>query len=91
MAGRYVILEFEDKEVAEKFVGANQQAVLGMFMKPEKFCQCPDKRRQNVTNWVKGARTGLYLCRVCKKPSEHHQKGIMTRLKYVFGKNLLED
>lgn len=97
MAGRFLILEFDDKDAAESFatnphlphqLGFNIKA---MFMKPTKFCECPDRRRQNVKNWGKGKRTGLYLCTTCKLPSIHHQRGIITRLKYVFGNNLLEN
>lgn len=96
MAGRYVILEFHDKDAAEGFVthpDLNQEwgySVKAMFMKPDKFCECPDKQRHNVQNWAKGKRTGLYLCKRCRKPSTHHQTGIMSRLQYVFGYNQLE-
>lgn len=98
MAGRFVILEFDDRKSAEAFVNFHQRhekmtsrgKVMAMFMKPDKFCDCPTKRRQNATNWAKGSRSGLYLCKVCKKPSVHHQQGIIERLKYVFGNNLLE-
>lgn len=96
MAGRYVILEFDNKDQAEHFL-SNREALkydgakpLAMFLKPSSFCECPDKQRHNVANWAKGKRTGLYLCKRCRKPSVHHQMGIMSRLQYVFGYNQLD-
>lgn len=100
MAGRFVILEFEAKDSAEFFLeklrvsedpdleGAH---VMAMFMRPDKFCECGTKRKQNVQDWAKGKRTGLYLCKRCKLPSIHHQQGIMSRLQYVFGYNQLPE
>ena len=95
MAGRYVILEFEDRDVADAFVAnKNIKEALGfktiaMFLKPKQFCNCPDKGRQNNANWRKHSKYGLYVCKVCRKPSVHHQQGIITRLRYVFGFNIL--
>lgn len=93
MAGRIVVLEFDDKDLAEAFY-TNERAlhhdgarVMAVFLRPNSFCECPDKQRQNVRNWRKGKRTGLYLCTTCRKPSVHHQKGILSRLQYVFGYN----
>lgn len=95
MAGRFVILEFEDKSHAEEFVkldfGIDGGNVMAMYLRPTKFCQCAEKKRQNVQNWAKGKRTGLYLCKTCKLPSIHHQQGILARLQYVFGYNQLEE
>jgi hypothetical protein len=96
MAGRIVILEFEDADSANSFVenqhmpGQLGYSIMAMFMRPTKFCECPDKTRQHANNWAKGKRTGLYLCVRCKKPSIHHQKGILSRLQYVFGYNQLD-
>lgn len=95
MAGRFLILEFDDRDAAEVFAGNEHMMSqigakpMAMFMRPEKFCTCPDRNRQNVKNWRKGKRTGLYLCLVCKKPSVHHMTGILQRLQYVFGYNQL--
>lgn len=96
MAGRYLLLEFEDPDAAEAYAHNEYMPeqcgfrVVAMFMRPTKFCQCPDKTKQNNKNWAKGKRTGLYLCVNCKKPSIHHQTGILERLKYVFGYNILD-
>lgn len=95
MAGRYVILEFDDRDAAEAFVTnphIPQQlgySVTAMFLKPKAFCSCPDKLRQNNKNWAKNKRYGLYICLNCRKPSIFHERGIMDRLKYVFGYNLM--
>lgn len=96
MAGRYVILKFEDKTQAEDFVsnrkkhtkkGYNVEAV---YLKPSKFCSCPDKARQDARNWLKHPKYGLYTCRTCKLPSTHHESGILSRLQYVFGYSIEE-
>lgn len=97
MAGRYVVIEFDDADAANMFaINENISGQLGysvkaMFVRPSKFCDCSTKKRQNVANWTKGKTTGLYLCNICKKPSAHHQTGMMSRLQYVFGFNLLDN
>lgn len=97
MAGRYVILEFDDRDSAESFATNPHMPeqlgykVMAMFVKPVKFCQCPDARRQDNRNWYRGSRTGLFLHKDCKRPSEFHRRGLMARLKHVFGYNLLGD
>lgn len=96
MAGRYVLLEFDDQDSAMAFVTNPKEPELrgyritAMFMKPKRFCECPDKKKKALGNWVKGKRTGLYLCSNCRRPSIHHQTGVFKRLSYVFGNNLLE-
>lgn len=95
MAGRYLIVEFDDKDAAEMFsINSTLSEQLGfkvraMYLKPNKFCDCPDKAKHTMGNWRKHPRYGLYVCSRCKKPSRHHQTGIVERLQYVFGFNLL--
>jgi hypothetical protein len=95
VAGRYIVVEFDDSMAADTFTQNQTMGsvmgykVIGLFIRPEKFCQCPDKQRQNVKNWARGKRTGLWLCKRCKRPSVFHQRGIMDRLLHVFGYNLL--
>ena len=95
MAGRFVVLEFDDPDSAESFVQNDHIPdqlgfkTLAMYVAPKKFCECPGKH--DVKDWFKGKRTGLYLCRKCRKPSIHHKRGIVPRLQYVFGFNLLGD
>lgn len=97
MAGRYVILEFEDRDAADAFV-ANENICealgfrpIAMFLKPKAFCDCQDKSRQDNKNWRKHSKYGLYVCLKCKKPSKHHELGVEPRLQYVFGFNLLPE
>lgn len=96
MAGRFLILEFDNRMDAEAFLDldfAPQHGakVMAMFLRPDKYCQCSDKQRHDVKNWMKGKRSGLYLCRRCKLPSIHHQQGILSRLQYVFGYSQLKE
>lgn len=97
MAGRYVVIEFDDADAANMFaINENISGQLGyrvkaMFLKPTKFCVCSNKKRQNVADWTKHKTSGLYLCNKCKKPSTHHQSGMLSRLQYVFGFNLLDN
>lgn len=96
MAGRYVVIEFDDRSSAESFVAnKNLPETLGfevkaMYLSPDKFCECPDKRRQNNNNWARGSRSGIWLCKTCKKPSRFHQAGLKDRLIAALGFNLLE-
>ena len=95
MAERMVILRFEDVDSANSFAAnetlAEQLAyeVKAMFVIPTKFCECPEKKRQNVKNWRRGRRTGIQLCIDCKRPSRFHTEGIMARLEMIFGFNQL--
>ena len=92
-----MILEFEDRDAADAFVAnENISEALGfraiaMFLKPKpgQFCECPDKWRQDGRNWRKHSKFGLYTCSRCKKPSVFHERGIVPRLQYVFGFNIL--
>jgi hypothetical protein len=102
MAGRYIILTFDDKDEAETFALEMMEVpqgemphlpgsarIFGMFIKPMKFCECPDKRRQDGRNWFKGKNTGLFLHQDCRRPSVFHQRGLMDRLCHILGKNLV--
>ena len=95
MAGRYVIIEFESKELADRFledsVARRRFGFIprAAYLKPKQFCNCSDKTKQTANNWRKHGKYGLYICSRCKLPSKHHQTGIVQRLQYVFGYNLL--
>lgn len=97
MAGRYVILEFEDRDAANAFVENNNIAgqlgfkAVAMYLKPKVFCTCQDKTRVHNQNWRKHKKYGLFICVRCGKPSKFHEQGISQRLQYVFGFNLLGD
>ena len=95
MAGRYVILEFEDRDAADAFV-TNEHiqeqldfTPVAMYLKPKKFCECPDKTRVHQNNWKKHKKYGLYICTRCGRPSKFHNRGILQRLQYAFGYSLL--
>lgn len=95
MAERMVILRFKDPDAANAFSANNTLAeqldyeVKALFLVPVKFCECPDRKRQNAKNWRRGRRSGLQLCVTCKRPSRFHTEGIMARLEHVFGHNQL--
>lgn len=95
MAGRYVIIEFEDRDAAQAFVmnktlsGQLGFLTRGMYLKPKKYCDCEEKSRHRVDNWDKHPKYGLYTCKRCKRASRFHERGILRRLQYVFGFDLL--
>jgi hypothetical protein len=96
MAGRFVVLKFDDPDSANAFVANNHMphhlgfSIMAMFVLPVQFCDCPDKRRQNIKNWARGSRSGIWICRVCKKPSVYHMKGLLERLEGIFGYNQIK-
>jgi hypothetical protein len=91
MAGRMVVIRFDDRDAANMFARnenvANQLGfeVMGIYVLPTKFCECPDRLRQNAKNWSRGKRTGLQLCVRCRRPSAFHVGGLKTRLQHHFG------
>lgn len=95
MSGRLVVLEFDDPDSANSFIlnDTMQKHLgykpIGTYVLPRKFCICPDKKRQSAMNWARGKRTGIWLCKTCKKPSKFHESGILARLQQVLGYNLL--
>lgn len=97
MAGRYVILEFDDKDAAAAFM-MNEHISKQMgfrriaeYLKPTKFCECPDKKRQDGRNWKRHRKFGLFVHSPgCGRPSVFHERGVIKRLRFVFGNNLME-
>lgn len=95
MAGRYVVLEFEDRDAAQAFVMNNTLSsqlgfsVRAMFLKPKKYCECPEKGREQLNNWHKHPKYGLHVCVKCGRPSRFYNRGILERLQYAFGYSLL--
>lgn len=91
MAGRYVVLQFDDKALAEAFLAQDRALehdgaeVIAVYLKPSQFCECPDKTRVNLKNWRKHRKYGLYVCTRCGRPSQFHNRGILERLQYAFG------
>lgn len=97
MAGRFVILRFDDRDAANMLAVNKNLAdqlgfkVTGVYILPTKFCECDDRLRQNAKNWFRGKRSGLQLCQRCRRPSGFHVSGLEGRLQHVFGKNQMED
>lgn len=95
MGSRLVLLEFDDESSAEAFVENRHLPdqlgfeVQGMWFMTKLTCQCGGKR--NNKDWGRGRRTGIPLCRRCRKPSRHWREGLMTRLRTALGYNLLEE
>ena len=104
MAGRYVILEFEDRDAAQAFVmnqtlsGQLGYEPIAMYLKPKKYCECPEQKtrgvtrtgRNNIHNWRKHKKYGLHVCVTCGLPSRFYNRGILERLQYAFGYSILE-
>lgn len=89
-----MVLEFEDRDAADAFVENEQQGkvrgyqVIAMFLKPKKFCECNNEKIP-LGKWLKDKKYGLYVCRDCKRPSQFHNTGLIRRLQYPFGFNIL--
>ena len=93
--GRYVLLEFEDTSVAQMFESNEYMPrqlgfrMLGSYARPTSFCDCPPKKRIHLDNWARGKRTGLWICRTCKKVTRYHRTGLLKRIEDYFGYNLM--
>lgn len=96
MAGRFVLLEFNDPDSAQAFVQNNHVphqlgfSIRGLFLSPRKYCECPEKSRRQVKNWRRGKRTGIEICINCRRPSKHWSLGAVRRVEIALGTNLLE-
>jgi len=75
---RYLLLEFDDDEPAEKLLGQINDAaargrpyrVIGMYRRPSVFCKCGNPSGKQV----RGARFGWWVCVDCHKViSGNHQ------------------
>ena len=80
--GRYVLLEFDDNDLAERFVektlgqaveksrkrGAKLVRVRGYFARPENYCECgPLSNLEQREQVVRGVRFGWWTHRNCRK------------------------
>ena len=57
--------------------------------RPDNFCRCG--RKPQLSNMVKGARYGWWVCTECKRPSSAWRAGFITRFEQAFGRNLKGD
>ena len=81
MASRYVLLEVDDVQLAERLMekfndGSRRGSayrVVGYFAKPTDYCQCgvetwtTTSRRVSTTK--RGRKFGWYVCTTCKRPT----------------------
>lgn len=86
---RYLVIEFEDNESADKLMAKINDAraggalyrVVGLFVKPRRFCTCPDGpaslggasyRKPMAKNGWRGVDRGLkfgwWVCSSCNRP-----------------------
>jgi len=79
---RYVVIEFARNADAEAFIDEINRdteigllrRVAGVFVKPTKYCQCPDWQRinygdKNEKHGVeRGAKFGWWVCTYCNRP-----------------------
>jgi hypothetical protein len=80
MAGRYLLIEFDDEASAERLRAQINQAtrngkgfrVVGLFARPgPTFCRCgnwENIKGRPYTPQKRGARFGWQVCLVCRKP-----------------------
>lgn len=68
-----------------------QVEINGVYLKTEKYCECPPKQRQNMKNWVPAKKWGIPICRNCKRPSRYWVEGIKKRLAVALGNSELGD
>lgn len=79
MAGRYLLIEFDDEAAAtllrERIDNATRNGkryrVVGLFARPSNFCRCGTwtTDRGRVATTKRGRRLGWTVCTVCKKPA----------------------
>lgn len=80
MASRYMIIEFDDLEPADKLRAQIDNAsragkpfrVVGYFAKPQApYCQCGKETttRQQASTLKRGAKFGWWVCTECKRPA----------------------
>jgi len=70
---RYVLLEFQDDNTAEKFMDKIALAkgkfrVVGLFVKPRRWCVCTPASGYHKNQIVRGVKYGWWVCIVCKRP-----------------------
>lgn len=92
MAGRYLIIEFDDEQDAEKLraqVDAATQKgrkyrTVGLFARPGKVCICSNiaaERGRSRDMVARGGRFGWWVCTKCKKPrlGNHELKNLIPQ------------
>lgn len=68
---------FQDKEQHFKHIDPSKVAVIGVFAKPTKFCQCPYTEDMKT---VRSKNYGWYVHVGCNKPIPGHYQSAMKNL-----------
>lgn len=85
MASRYLLIEFDDAESAEKLKQQIDNAtragkkfrVVGFFAKPQApYCACPPEEQMTTktreTSLKRGKKFGWWVCTNCKRPAQNN-------------------
>lgn len=85
---KFVLLKLSD-EATEKFVKKAGTKVVGVWDKPEKYCDCPKTTQLRRGNWLTDDDTGRLFCNTCG--NDHKPvTSLATRLRIAFiGRNML--
>ena len=73
---KYVLVEFEDNEAADKLVAqitkrADDGAtfrIAGVYQRPNAWCGCPFQIAGETRPVARGKKFGWWICQWCKKP-----------------------
>jgi hypothetical protein len=89
-----VVLQFRNHEDLDMFYNvhnddATEGFVMGEYYLPSTntYCRCNPKTRVRGDNWKRHAKYGLFVCKVCGKPSKAWRMGFLARLGEALGKN----
>lgn len=70
-------------------VASDEIVAVAQSPKPDNYCRCG--RKPQLSNSVRGARFGWWVCTECKRPFRAHRDGYVTRFVQAFGRNLKGD
>jgi hypothetical protein len=90
---RYVVLSFDDNDLADDFVIEQLQdgtTVEGVFAKPTQFCEAGGCGTGRIKAFVRGRKFGWWVCSNCHKPSGVGKERLMHHV-VSQGVNLLPD
>jgi hypothetical protein len=69
---KFVLLEVDDDAAVEvlkqRFANTQRVRLAGIFARPVKWCACPHPEGYHKGQIALGARFGLWVCVVCKRP-----------------------
>jgi hypothetical protein len=84
---RHMVLRIGDNRDVPRILGflGSQDDLVGVYAAPNSVCECPAKRRENLSNWVKSKGWGIPICKHCRRPSRYWVIGIEKRLAMALG------